>query len=417
MIDVCLILEGTYPYITGGVSTWVHDLINGLPQVRFAIVHLTVGDPTQGTVCFDLPKNLEVLATVEISGYQQPHEVARWHPGLVNLPEAGIYHALSTGYAGLLGVEIKKETGRPLILTEHGIYWYEIAQGALEVECGFRVIRDEQQTKITALRSHWTTTFKQMSRTAYSYADEIVTVCRANQKLQLQEGAPAHKCRVISNGIPVQNFNDPEKTLFQRHERPVIGMVGRVVPLKDVETFIRAAALLLRKIPGAIFRVIGPTDHDPDYYNRCRLLANALKLSVCFAFTGERSRQDCYKEIDVLVLTSRSEALPLVMLEAMAVGIPVVVTSVGGCRELINGGHSPGDKAIGPAGLLTAPDEPQQTADAIYDICSNPKQAIEMGCNGRNRVKMFYDQKQCIDLYNRLYKKYISRREDDIAVA
>ena len=74
MNDICLILEGTYPYITGGVSTWVHTLISGLPDFDFSLVHLTVRDGQERVPKFDLPPNLREMVTVEIDGYQQPYD-------------------------------------------------------------------------------------------------------------------------------------------------------------------------------------------------------------------------------------------------------------------------------------------------------------------------------------------------------
>ena len=89
MTDVCLILEGTYPYIVGGVSTWVHALIGGLPQFDFSLVHLAARAERERTSKFDLPPNLREIITVEIDGYQQPYQVARWQPGAVRLPRRG----------------------------------------------------------------------------------------------------------------------------------------------------------------------------------------------------------------------------------------------------------------------------------------------------------------------------------------
>jgi len=189
MTDVCLILEGTYPYIVGGVSTWVHALISGLPQFDFSLVHLAARAERERVPKFTLPPNLREIVTVEIDGYQQPYQVARWRPGAVRLPQARVCHALSTGFAGLLAGQIKEQNGRPFILTEHAIYWREIAEGATEVECGFRVIRQTGRAEITALRRHWTSTFRRLARLAYAQADVIVTVCEANHRLQLEEGA------------------------------------------------------------------------------------------------------------------------------------------------------------------------------------------------------------------------------------
>ncbi len=412
--DVCLILEGTYPYITGGVSTWVHALIGGLPELDFSLVHLAVRNGRERVPRFAPPPNLREMVTIEIDGYQQPYQVARWHPGLVNLPQARVYHALSTGFAGLLAGQIKEQSGRPFILTEHAIYWREIAEGAMEVECGFRVIRRRgggreggpSRMEVAALRRHWTATFRQLARRAYAQADAIVTVCEANRRCQLAEGAAPDKCHVIPNGVPVDEFAAAATRTPFANGRPRIGLVGRVVPAKDMETFIRAAHLLAGRLPEAEFVVIGPTDQDAAYYRQCRRLADELGLDGRLTFTGELPPQACYAGLDALVLTSRSEGQPLAVLEAMSAGRPVVVTDVGACRELVEGTDE-ADRALGPAGVVTPPNDPPATAEAVWALCRDPRKAAQMGRTGQRRVRAFYRQERCLAGYRQLYRRYL----------
>ncbi len=405
--DVCLILEGTYPYVIGGVSTWVHALIGGLPQLDFSLLHLTVRDGLEKRPKFDLPPNLCELVTIEIDGYQQPYQVARWRPGVVRLPQARVYHALSTGFAGLLAGQIKEQSGQPFILTEHAIYWREIAEGATEVECGFQVVRQTERAEIAALRRHWTSTFRQLARLAYAQADAIVTVCEANRRLQVEEGAEPDKCRVVPNGVSAGEFAAAATHAPFANGRPRIGLVGRVVPIKDVETFIRAAGLLIGRLPEAEFVVIGPTDQDVAYYRRCRRLADELGLDGRLLFAGELPPQECYTGLDLLVLTSLSEAQPLVVLEAMSAGRPVVVTDVGACREMVEGGRQT-DWALGPAGLVTPAQSPGGTAKAVLALCRNPQMAARMGRTGRRRALTFYQQERCVEGYRLLYERFLN---------
>ncbi len=414
MTDVCLILEGTYPYAIGGVSTWVHALIGGLPEFDFSLVHLAVRDGRERVPKFDLPPNLREMVTVEIAGYQQPYQVARWRPGSVNLPQAKVYHALSTGFAGLLAGQIKEQSGRPFILTEHAIYWREIAEGAMEVECGFQVIRQMGHMEVAALRRHWTATFRQLARLAYAQADAIVTVCEANRRHQLEEGAAPDKCHIIPNGVPVDEFAAAAKRApfnecgvrSRANGRPRVGLVGRVVPIKDVETFIRAAHLLAEWLPEVEFAVIGSTDQDVAYYRQCRRLAEELGLNGRLTFTGELPPQECYGELDAMVLTSRSEGQPLAVLEAMSAGRPVVLTDVGACRELVEGMNQ-ADRALGPAGFVTPPQNPQATAEAVLALCRDPQMAVQMGRTGQRRVRAFYHQERCLAEYRRLYQQIL----------
>jgi len=410
MTDVCLILEGTYPYVVGGVSTWVHALIGGLPDLDFSLIHLTASSEQEQerNLKFDLPPNLRELVAVEIDGYQQPHQVARWRPGPVSLPQSRVLHALSTGFAGLLAGQIKEQSEQPFILTEHAIYWREIAAGATEIECGFQVIRRAEQTEVTALRRHWTTTFRRLARRAYAQADAIATVCEANRRLQLQEGAAPEKCRVIPNGVSPERFASAALHPPCANGRLHVGLVGRVTPVKDVEVFIRAAHLLTGRLPGVRFTVIGPTDQDPAYHRRCLRLAEELGLNGRLTFAGELPPQECYADLDVMVLTSRSEAQPLAVLEAMSAGRPVVVTDVGACRELVEGADGDEeDRALGMAGFVTPPQDPQATAEAVLALCRDPALAARMGRMGQRRARRCYRQERCLAGYSRLYRRFI----------
>jgi glycosyltransferase involved in cell wall biosynthesis len=122
---------------------------------------------------------------------------------------------------------------------------------------------------------------------------------------------------------------------------------------------------------------------------------------------GKTDPRPYYETLDVSVLTSLSEGQPMVALESMACGIPVVSTDVGCCRELIDG--RPGEDGgygLGPAGIVTALVDPQDTARALLELSGDPERRAAMGRSGRRRVEKYYrlDQvrKSYLDLYRRL---------------
>lgn len=403
ILDVCLILEGTYPFSIGGVSTWVDALLRGMPEANFGLIHLRTGPAPVPR--FAPPANLREMIVVNVEEFDQPEAVAtRWASAAV-LPRAHLYHALCTGYAGLLAVQIKESGGAPFILTEHGIYWHEIASGAMELECGFKVIPDAGSPSLAALREHWTVAFKDLARQAYTVADEIVTVCRANQRLQVVAGAPAERCWIIPNGVDARiadRYSQPTDPTHIRHA-PRIGFVGRIVPIKDCETFLRACALVARAYPDAQCIVAGSDDQDPGYAIRCRNLARQLEAdtpSFRIHFAGEVNAWELYSTLDIVVLTSLSEGLPFSMLEAMSVGVPVVAADVGGCRELIEG-----DDGLGPAGLLTPVQNPQATAEAILTLLHDRALAGRMSYAARERIRRHYMLDHFISAYAELYAR------------
>ncbi|MFQ5854656.1 MAG: GT4 family glycosyltransferase PelF [Anaerolineae bacterium] len=422
MANVCLILEGTYPYVTGGVSAWVQTLLTGLPDLTFAVVHLRAGDDETSQPQYSPPPNLvefvewpldlgearvwrREIRNSQPFGYAQDRFEIR--NSTAPLPQARVYHALSTGFAGLLGCQVKTALGRPLLLTEHGIYWREAQAGADELECGFRVVPAGQTgIDLRPLRDHWTMALQDLAREAYYRADAITTVCQANARLQAALGAPSSRCHVIHNGVDWRalapgEIRSPATDGVQR-----IGFVGRVVTIKDVTTFLAACRLVAGELPGVEFYVIGPTDHDPAYAAHCQALVAELGLEEHVTFTGETDPLSWYRRLDVVVLTSLSEGQPLVLLEAMAAGVPVVATVVGGCPELVQGTTAP-DRALGTAGLLTPVGDPRATARAVLALCQDVDRWHQASRAGQERVRRFYSTDQLCEAYRALYERWL----------
>jgi glycosyltransferase involved in cell wall biosynthesis len=114
--------------------------------------------------------------------------------------------------------------------------------------------------------------------------------------------------------------------------------------------------------------------------------------------------KDWYPKIDLVVLTSLSEAQPYVLLEANAVGIPVIASDVGACREMLEG-RSSEDKLLGASGVLTGVAHPEETAAAILKILGSNELWTELSETGRTRVMTYYDQDDLISKYLNLYEQ------------
>jgi len=396
MTDVCLILEGTYPYKTGGVTTWINTLVNGLPEITFSVAHVYYGQkPTLLKV--SIPGNLKSVALIPLN--EMDSEVSMSE--LVGmLPEARLYHSLSTGFAGLLGTEMKRRSGLPFILTEHGIYWHEVSLGADELECGFKIVKTENgELHLGRTWEAWHRTFQDFARQAYASADVITTVCLFNQSLQRSLGASKTKMQMIPNGVDVPPNGARSPVRNKTNARKRIALVGRVTPIKDIRTFIRACALVKERIPDAEFLVIGPTDHDSHYTAGCMELAESLHLKE-IVFTGEADMEKQYPAIDIVVLTSISEAQPYAVLESFAHGIPVVVTDVGGCPELVNGKGS----SFGRAGTLCPVGDHLRIAEAIVELSTNQSLYRQYAEEGLKRAKELYAKKSVVASYKRIYE-------------
>jgi glycosyltransferase involved in cell wall biosynthesis len=334
-------------------------------------------------------------------------------------PPASCYHAVSTGYAGLLGAVWSQATGRPFLVTEHGIYAREREMELSRADW----IRDDGEDDglsgwapaPSALRQLWSRMFHKLSQIAYHRAARIITLSEANQRKEIIDGAPPEKIQIVPNGVRLAPFApapaDPGSPDIggtpNANPRPLrVGFVGRVVPIKDVVTFIKACDLALRQTPLDV-RIIGPNDEDRAYADRCRALVETLGRQESIRFLGPQPVAQIYGDLDVVVLTSFSEGQPLVMLEAYAAGVPVIATDVGACREMIEG-RTGRDHDLGTSGFVTRVAVPQDTAAALVRFAADPGLRRRFGAAGRKRVTAYYQRGDMLDAYRKIYRKEVT---------
>ncbi|MBU3749352.1 MAG: glycosyltransferase [Mycobacterium sp.] len=200
---------------------------------------------------------------------------------------------------------------------------------------------------------------------------------------------PDRKIRIVRNGVDPNSFdihggrNALEEFGFGP-DCKVVGMVGRLHPVKDHVTLISAARIVLDAVPGTQFLIIGDGPRRSELMELCREVG--IEKSV--HFTGVRNDIGrLVRAIDVMVLSSHSESLPVTVLEAMACGRPVVGTNVGGMAELVEHGTS---------GYLVPPRDPEMLARYITDLLRDPELRRKMGAEGRRRVEAEFDLQRCV---------------------
>jgi polysaccharide biosynthesis protein PelF len=358
-----------------------------------------------------------------------------WHLRAMHVPllrvlatppaRAAGYHAVATGYAGLLAAVWSRRTGRPLMITEHGIYSRERDMELARAEW----IEDQRPgaaedaariwaPQVSPLRRVWSRFFRTLSRLAYEQAWRIVTLSEVNRRKQLDDGAPAAKIEIVPNGVLLPDADAGAGTtdgdayadaggddgvipLPVRRPKLRVGFVGRVVPIKDVVTFVKACDLALRAVDLDV-RIIGPVDEDPGYVARCRALVERLGREEQIRFVGPKPPSEIYRDLDLVALTSFSEGQPLVMLEAYACGVPVLATDVGACREMIEG-RTAEDRALGPSGVVCPVASPTRTAEALVLLAHDERLRRRMGHAGRRRVTIYYQRRTMLASYRALY--------------
>ncbi len=328
------------------------------------------------------------------------------------LPSASVYHTVSTGYAGLLAVVGKLRYNRPVILTEHGIYTRERRFDISRADWIYE--KDDYKMRIHHSQSRfkelWNKMFVVLSQLCYAYSNEIITLFEGNREYQIKDGAAEDKIALIPNAIDFEGFH---KLKEERESSPglVIGFVGRVVSIKDVKTFIRACKKVASDVPNFKAYIIGPTDEEEDYYKDCVKLVEFLGLASTIEFTGKVDVKKFYTKIDILVLTSISEAQPLVILEANSLGVPVVATDVGACSELLYG-RAGADKALGKSGLIANITNSDEIGECILKIWQSKDLRDGMSEAGQKRVERYYNHPNLLRSYRDIYDKWIEGTED-----
>ncbi|MNY09520.1 putative glycosyltransferase EpsD [compost metagenome] len=217
----------------------------------------------------------------------------------------------------------------------------------------------------------------------------------------MADGAVEARTRNIPNGINLPRLS-ALRTQRAPGVPPVLCLIGRVVPIKDIKTFIRAMLTVVREYPDAEGWIAGPEDEDPEYAQECRSLAESLGLGKKVKFLGFQKIDELLPKVGVLILSSISEALPLVVLEGFAAGVPCVTTDVGSCRELIFG--LPGeDAALGAAGGVVRIADPAALAGAALELLTDPPRWQAAQAAGIARVERYYTQEQMVGSYRTLY--------------
>ncbi|MGZ9066826.1 MAG: GT4 family glycosyltransferase PelF, partial [Burkholderiales bacterium] len=297
-------------------------------------------------------------------------------------------------------------TGKPLILSEHGIYTKERRIDLFNAHWipDNRVIFQRDPTEIAYFRQVWMRFFEGIGKICYDAADAIIALFEGNRLRQVEDGADAARTSNIPNGIDIARYA-PLRTRRPATAPPVLALIGRVVPIKDVMTFVRAIRTVVNRLPRAEAWIIGPEDEDPGYAQECRNLAVGLGIADKVKFLGFRSLADVLPQIGVVVLSSISEALPLVILEGFAAGVPAVATDVGACRQLIYGLDSE-DQALGAAGRVVGIADPQALALAAIELLTDPEKWQAASMAGIRRVETYYNQEQMFARYRAIYEAH-----------
>ncbi|HZU37761.1 MAG TPA: GT4 family glycosyltransferase PelF [Gemmataceae bacterium] len=234
-------------------------------------------------------------------------------------------------------------------------------------------------------------------------SDRIVAVGEAVRQALIDiEGFPPERVARIYNGIDLSAYEDnnlqrqqTRRDLGAESEDVLIALVARLDYLKDHATAIRTMARLAPRCPRAKLLLVGEGPQRPHIEEAIR----ALNVSTQVQLLGyRRDIPQVLAAADIFLLTSISEGIPLTVIEAMAAGLPVVATRVGGLAEVVEEGRS---------GWLVPTGDDAALAEALEKLARDPAKRAEMGKQGRTRALDLFSESRMVAEYDALYRRML----------
>ena len=363
------VLEVLGNAIVGGMETYVRNLIDRLPADRFRVTCLC---PYQSDLTAELEAmGCEVFVTYMATdppwrSIQTAVEVVRSQN--IDLLHAHLYKAhMLAGLAGSL-------TGRPVVATVHGM---ALSPDELAV-----------------------------SQTTNSH---LVVVCQEAYIHARSLGVPAERLTAIANGVdmaryrPAADGNAFRDDLGIPSDAPLVGFVGRIAWEKGPDQFMHVARHVHGNRPDVHFVLVGEGHMSGDVAR----MVEEMALSERVHMAGmRRDTWNVYPALDVMVQTSRTEGMPLALLEAMACGKPIVAMTVGGVLELVE---------VGTTGLISAPGDWEGTGNGVLALLSQPERLARMGEAARRRAEAHYDLAETVRRTARLFRDLVPDKAGQLA--
>ena len=246
-----------------------------------------------------------------------------------------------------------------------------------------------------------------LSRCFYKRADAMVLVSEDHRGGFAEwSGMALEALYTVPNGVNTDIWVVPPRRKSQdaaNTRDPVrLCIVARVVELKGIDTLLEAMRLTHTAGTPCELDIVGDGPARPELEAQARQLDIAQHVH----FLGmRRDVQDILHRCDLFVLPSRTEAMPITILEAMATGLPVVATRVGGIPELVTDGVT---------GLLVPTDEPEALSQTMTKLIQNPDLRLRMGTAGRKRVEEELSLDTCVRRYEDLYREILRRKGRDV---
>ena len=236
------------------------------------------------------------------------------------------------------------------------------------------------------------------------FFDRIIAVSEELKLSMLKFKIPAKRITVILNGINLKEFQGDQKDITSLRKKigikvgeKIIGNVGRLSVEKGHKLFLTTAELIKKEYPAIQFVIVG----NGPLEGELKILVDKLGLKENVFFTGFcQDVQQIYSIMDIYLSTSVVEGTPMAMMEAMAMGVPVVATKVGGVSGLLQQNQG---------GILLDNNEPEKIADSVIDLLKNPDKLARLAANAQKNIEENHSALQMVRQYENIYMNIIKK--------
>ena len=379
---LCVVTHTFLPHV-GGIERVVYEQCKRLIQKQFEPMVVTHRNYTEKNYVVD-GINVQCYDSMNIGfrlgiPYAIP-QITSLKTFLKTVKSNDLIHVHGHPYlSSLIAAKIAKRYGKPLVLTQHNTFieynnFWDTVEKLNDLAIGKQVLKK---------------------------VDKIIVVSNATRNYVLSLGAEPEKIRVLHNGVDVNRFRplagvkeEMRKKLGISKDASVVLTVRRLVYKNGIDTLIESAKIAVEKNPRVFFLVVGK---GPDF-GKVKEKIEQLEIQENFRLTGFISDEALpfyYNVADFFVLPSKSgEGLPLVALEAMACGVPVIATNVGGISEVMEEGY----------GKLVPLNSPDSLAEAILEFSHSDLSALKKGLRAMVEQKYSWDRnvEKLVEIYEEL---------------
>jgi glycosyltransferase involved in cell wall biosynthesis len=382
--SLCIVTHTFLPHI-GGIERVVYEQSKRLMRFGFDVTVLTsrMNTPERYVVdgikvrCYD---SLNAAFGLGIP-YPIPH-INSFEPFYKCVNQSDLVHVHGHPYlSSLYAARLAKFAGKPVVLTQHNTFiayagkLWDHVEWLNDAAVGMQVLRS---------------------------ADRIITVSNATKRYVLNLGADPTRLNVLHNGVDVDRFR-PAKLVRDEKRRQlgiptnatVILTVRRLVYKNGIDTLIESAKTVLQQDPNMVFVAVGTGPDRDAVQARIKQMGITDRFRLA-GFVSDAELPSFYNAADLFVLPSKSgEGLPLVSLEAMACGLPVVATDVGGIREIIPEAY----------GKFVPPDSPTAMAEAVLE--ASRSNLAELRQKLRTMVEEQFSWETNVERLSEIYEQLI----------